>query len=273
VRQLASLLVLALSAVLFLTPNSAASSPATRDAGSGYTVLQMNLCLSGAASCYPRTAYPAILHEAAAHVVDQAPDVVTINEACSGDAAELARRTGYHLRFAAVLAFARPIRCAHPSGRGVFGLAVLTKDRIETSHTQAFVIQAGAEQRRWLCATTSEATACTAHLGLRGSADARYANGAQCRELRGLLEGYDEQGATIFGGDVNRRDSCAPETMWTRTDSAAYQSAGIQHVYGSWPFHQPSVQVAAATHTDHDFMTVRLRPAVRQPTVTRLGHR
>jgi endonuclease/exonuclease/phosphatase family metal-dependent hydrolase len=215
----------------------------------------MNLCLSGSADCYARTAYPAVVDEAAEQILDNDPGAVTLNEACSADAADLARRTGYRMRFAVILFEGAPLRCVEPGHRGVFGLGVLTNDTIRTSVDQAFADHAGLEERRWICATTvREITVCTAHLSTRGSAEARRANDAECVELRGVLAAYDVDGTTVFGGDVNRRKPCAPTTMWARQDTRATRVPGIQHVYGSTSLDKPSTRVATATYTDHDFL-------------------
>jgi hypothetical protein len=63
--------------------------------------------------------------------------------------------------------------------------------------------------------------------------------------------------AVIFGGDVNRRSSCAPHGFWTRTDSSARQDPGSQQVYGTGAFRSPSTRVVRAIHTDHDVLLVR----------------
>jgi endonuclease/exonuclease/phosphatase family metal-dependent hydrolase len=255
VRPVAKLVVVAVAMLSAVGPVSAVPlSGAARQPGTPFTVLQMNLCLSGTADCYPRTAYPAIVDEAAEQVLRQAVQAVTLNEVCSGDAAEIARRTGYQMRFAAVLFEGARLRCVAPGGRGVFGLAILTKDAVRTSHGQAFAIHADAEERRWICATTVDAvTVCAAHLGTRRSAEERRANDAECVELRGALARYDAAGTTVFGGDVNRHKPCAPATMWAEEDTAAVQLPGIQHVYGSTSLEGPSPRVAVARHTDHDF--------------------
>ena len=70
---------------------------------STYTLMQMNLCLSGLAGCYGKAAYPAVVEEAVARIREAHPDAVTINEACRGDIGRIARRTGYHLRFSRVI--------------------------------------------------------------------------------------------------------------------------------------------------------------------------
>jgi len=61
----------------------------------------------------------------------------------------------------------------------------------------------------------------------------------------------------IFGGDVNRRPSCAPHGFWSRSDRSARQDPGSQHVYGTDALRSPSARVVPATHTDHDILLVR----------------
>ena len=78
--------------------------------------MQMNLCLSGFAGCYGKVAYPAGVEEAVARIRDAHPDAVTLNEACRGDVARIARRTGYHLRFSTVTVLGRA-PCLRPAGR------------------------------------------------------------------------------------------------------------------------------------------------------------
>ena len=60
----------------------------------------------------------------------------------------------------------------------------------------------------------------------------------------------------IFGGDVNRRDSCAPDGLWARTDASAGQAPGLQHVYGSSDLRSPAAHLEPAEHTDHDILFV-----------------
>lgn len=251
-------------AVLFSTPvlappaGAAATSP--EHAGSPYRLLQMNLCLSGLAGCFGGTEYPKVVDEAIAQIDTIDPHAVTLNEACSGDVERIAAETGYHLRFATVIYNGAPLPCRNPGDRGVFGNAVLTKERIRESAEAAFESQFGSEERRWLCATTTrDVTACVTHLSTRGSDGARAANDGQCAELAQVLAGYAASGPTIFGGDVNRTDSCAAAGMWTLTDAEAEQAPGIQHLYGSAEFRGPRVEVVPATYTDHDFAVAQAR--------------
>ena len=255
-RRIAILLAVAASAVAALSPAvSSVSSSLARSSESAYQLLQMNLCLSGQAGCYSRTTHRSILDEAIGQIADQDPEAVTLNEVCSADAAEIARRTGYELSFAAVDYGGAPLPCIEPRSRGLFGIAVLTKDAVVTSEDRAFAVQADPEERRWLCATTDrDVTVCTAHLSTRYSSVERAANDAECRELRHVLARRQEGGTTLFGGDVNRQDPCAPSTMWVTRDTSATQSPGVQHIYGTTSVEEWSSSVSEATYTDHDFL-------------------
>jgi endonuclease/exonuclease/phosphatase family metal-dependent hydrolase len=224
--------------------------------GSTYTLMQMNLCLSGLAGCYGKVAYPAVVDEAVARIREAHPDAVTFNESCRGDVARIARRTGYHLRFSMVVYRGGRLRCVRPGGRGLFGDAVLTEAAVESSGSRDFRSQAGIERRRWLCVTTRIGIdVCTAHLNTRSPVEVA-GNDAQCVELAALLARRASARPVAFGGDVNRRDSCAPDGFWTRTDRPADQAPGLQHVYGSGALRSPSAKVVPAAHTDHDVLIV-----------------
>jgi hypothetical protein len=224
---------------------------------STFTLMQMNLCLSGLAGCYGKAAYPAVVEEAVARIREAGPDAVTFNEACRSDIARIARRTGYHPRFSRVIYRGELLRCVRPGGRGLFGDAVLTEAAIESTDSQDFETQSGIERRRWLCVSTRvDVDVCTAHLNTRSTIEVA-GNDAQCVELAALLARRAAARTVTFGGDVNRRRSCAPAGLWTRTDRSAEQAPGIQHVYGSGALRSPSAEVVPAAHTDHDVLLVR----------------
>ena len=132
--------------VLALTGCSRSSGTSTAvppRAGSTYTLMQMNLCLSGLAGCHGKAAYPAVVEETVAQIRAAHPDAVTFNEACRSDVALIARRTGYHLRFSSVIYRGEPLHCVQPGGRGRFGDAVLTQAAIEATDNEDFEAQAG----------------------------------------------------------------------------------------------------------------------------------
>jgi endonuclease/exonuclease/phosphatase family metal-dependent hydrolase len=225
--------------------------------------MQMNLCLSGLAGCYRKAAYPAVAEEAVARIDEARPDAVTVNEACRGDVERIARRTGYILRFSRVLYRGARLRCVRPAGRGLFGDAVLTRSAVRSAETRDFEAQAGPERRRWLCvATRGGVDVCTAHLNTRSRVEAA-GNDAQCAELAAILGRRAGTRTVIFGGDVNRRQACAPSGAWIRTDGTAGQAPGLQHVYGSGRLRSPSVEVVPALHTDHDILRVIAHLAAR----------
>ena len=231
--------------------------------GPTYTLMQMNLCLSGLGSCYAKVAYPAVLDEAIARIRQAHPDAVTFNEACSSDVALIARRTGYHLRFSTVIYAGAPLPCIRPGGRGLFGDAVLTRAAIERAESHDFAAQAGIERRRWLCvATRVDVEVCTAHLATL-EPDELAANEPQCSELRALLARRGAAHTVIFGGDLNRESSCAPAGFWTRDDGSAGQDPGLQQVYGTGGLRSPAAQVIPAVHTDHDILLVRANLTAR----------
>jgi hypothetical protein len=247
-------LVLVLAGCGGSSPTAAAAQPR---AGTGYTLMQMNLCLSGLAGCYAKVHYPAGVEAAVAEIGKLHPDAVTFNEACGGDVALIARRTGYHLRFSSIIYYGKLLSCIRPGGRGRFGDAVLTRAAITSTAGHPFIAEAGPEQRQWVCADTRVGVdVCTAHLASHEPVEAA-ANTPQCAELRGVLARRASAGTVIFGGDVNRLPSCAPRGFWTRTDASAHQDPGSQQVYGTGRLRSPSARVLPATRTDHDVLLVR----------------
>ena len=232
--------------------------------GPTYALMQMNLCLSGQAGCYDRVDYPAGVDDAVARIQGSRPDAVTLNETCRGDVERIARRTGYHLRFTRVIYAGALLPCVRPGGRGLFGDAVLTRAPVVRSETHDFTGQSGPERRRWLCVSTRGGVdVCTAHVNTRSRVEVA-GNDAQCAEIARILARRAATRTVIFGGDVNRRRSCAPAGAWTRTDGAGRQAGGLQHVYGSRALRKPTARVIPAAHTDHDVLLVRARLAARR---------
>jgi endonuclease/exonuclease/phosphatase family metal-dependent hydrolase len=247
-----------------VAPPPVPESPPTTDAprrpaSSPYTLMQMNVCLSGLAGCWPDAAYPAVVQEAVARIRGTRPDAVTLNEACRRDVERLARRVGYQLRFSRVIYRGSPLQCIDPGGRGLFGDAILTRSPIVASENRPFRAQSGIEQRRWLCASTRRGVdVCTTHLNTRTTDTSIATNDAQCAELAALLARRASDGGVVFGGDVNRLGSCAPEGAWTRTDLLGEESPGIQHAYGSsGVLRAPSVRTVPARYSNHDVLLVR----------------
>jgi endonuclease/exonuclease/phosphatase family metal-dependent hydrolase len=141
---------------------------------------------------------------------------------------------------------------------------VLTRAAVESTDNHDFDAQAGIERRRWLCVTTRVGIdVCTAHLNTRSTTELA-GNDAQCAELAVLLARRAAARTVIFGGDVNRQQSCAPAGLWTRADRSADQAAGLQQVYGNGALRSPSARVVPATHSDHDVLIVRAHLTARR---------
>ncbi|WP_380164942.1 endonuclease/exonuclease/phosphatase family protein [Jannaschia sp. R86511] len=245
-------------------PAASASVPVPPTRPVEYSLLQLNLCLSGLAGCFEGTRYPSGVEEAIEVIRAERPDAVTINEACSADVEQIAEQVGMEHRFSTVIYGGAPLPCRNPGERGVFGNAVLTSAGITSATDQAYEAQLGAEERRVLCVVTTDGVrTCTTHLSVAGTAAQAATNQAQCRELAAVLTDGPGRGATIAGGDVNRLTSCAPQGFWTLRDDQATQAVGIQHVYGSrgvWL--RPQAEIVPLSYTDHDGLLVHalLRP-------------
>jgi endonuclease/exonuclease/phosphatase family metal-dependent hydrolase len=222
-----------------------------------FTVMQLNLCLSGWATCRG-WAYPAVVREATTRIRQVRPDAVTLNEGCRRDARDIAEAAGYHLRFTRISYGGARLPCIRPAGRGLFGDAVLTEAPIVSDQSRRFHDQDGPEVRRWLCVTTQRGPdVCTAHLEVPRIGGGRP-NREQCAELGRLLVRRAAARPVVFGGDVNRVGTCAPAGFWTASDQAATQDPGIQQVYGSTAdFGTPRVSTRPAHYTDHDVLVVR----------------
>ncbi|NHC12651.1 endonuclease/exonuclease/phosphatase family protein [Motilibacter deserti] len=259
-----------LLALVLAAPQSAASAAGTSRADAAtptvtpYSLLQMNLCLSGLAGCFGRTQYPKVVDEAIAKVAATQPDVVTLNEACSGDVERIARETGMDFRFSTVIYNRAELPCRNPGERGVFGNGVLTKRAITAVEDRAFTAQLGAEERRYICVTTEDGVrVCATHLAVGGNAANAANNAAQCAELSAVLAAGAPASPlglapTILSGDVNRQGSCASPGYWTERDSAATQQVGIQHAYGTAArLLLPAASVIPMVYTDHDALLVR----------------
>jgi endonuclease/exonuclease/phosphatase family metal-dependent hydrolase len=174
-------------------------------------VLQLNLCNSGIAGCYTGRS----VAQAATVIRATAPDVVTLNEVCENDVAELARALAQVHRGATVAtgfqaAFndytGQPVGCRNGQRFGN-GLLVHVRRPHVTPHQYGGIYPmqfARDEYRAWLCLRpTEEFAACTTHLP---DGDATTAV-AQCAYLFGTvipgMRTSADAPTTVIGADLN----------------------------------------------------------------------
>ncbi|GAA3455433.1 hypothetical protein GCM10018962_72660 [Dactylosporangium matsuzakiense] len=232
VRRTVAVLAFLAAAVLAATPSPGeAARPPLR-------VLQLNLCDSGFAGCYSGRA----LDVAAAVMRANRPDVVTLNEICSGDVEALGTvLDGVFPGDLVVRAFepagdrrtGAPFACVNGEDYGIGLLARFAGGRRTT------VVEGGLypeqdtqdlhdpEQRAWVCVHAAGAyQACTTHLANTVPGVAFK----QCQYLFGVaIPGLHDRAGyvpTVAAGDFNlleRAQGCIPERAYVRADDGAVQ--------------------------------------------------
>jgi endonuclease/exonuclease/phosphatase family metal-dependent hydrolase len=202
-------------------------------------VLQMNLCNSGKASCYTGRA----LTQAAAVIRAERPDVVTLNEVCHSDIANLGQAMAQAHRGGTVMtefqhAFndltGRPVECrdGQQFGNGLL-VHVPRPDGTYLRYGGIYPMQHHRDElRAWLCLKVmDDFYACVTHLS-QGSADTAR---AQCEYLvgtaiPGVRPSADSQ-PTVIGADLNL--SIADAASCGRPAYAHVVDGNVQHILAS----------------------------------------
>jgi endonuclease/exonuclease/phosphatase family metal-dependent hydrolase len=211
---------------------SLAGSPA-QQRGDFIRVLQMNLCNSGAAGCYTGRA----VAQAAARILTDAPDVVTLNEVCENDISALVEPMAHAHAGGSVISGFQPalsrrtggvVRCRNGLPYGVGIVAHLAgEDQRFTTYGGPYPMQENrGEQRVWLCLDATDFLACTTHL----ADDTPSVALAQCEHLlTTAIPAARPPGSarpTIVGGDLNLSPAAAGRCVvagYTRLDDGAVQ--------------------------------------------------
>ena len=234
-----------------------------REPAAPVRVLQLNLCSSGIAGCYTGRA----TDEAAAVIRAEAPDVVTLNEACQNDLPPLERALSAALPGAAVVsAFqaardgrtGEPYRCRN--GRQ-YGIGLISRwPSVPGSPAAGGIYPAqdrdDPEERAWLCldAAGPPVAVCTTHLAYTK----REVAGAQCRYLFGTviagLRARTAASPVVLGGDLNLGNGDDPDLKaCLPPGSALVDDGGQQHV------------VATPEYVVDDHRTIDLRGTTDHP--------
>lgn len=184
------------------------SAVATRSTGTTITVLQLNICHGGTADCYRGDA---VMAKAAEVIGSSKPQVLSVNEACSGDIDRLRPAMGpaRALFVAARNLDGTPVMCR--GGDQQYGNIVMVTSGIAgtTEESGTYTAQYTAadgirELRSWACLPAGRLSACTTHL----SSDNPPTALAQCRDLMHRAAGYPRP--VVVLGDFNLPDHGSP---------------------------------------------------------------
>lgn len=209
-----------------------APSAAATNTGTTITVLQLNICHGGMADCYRGDA---VMVKAAEVIRSSKPQVLSVNEACSGDIDRLRPAMGpaRALFVAARNLDGTPVLCRGGDQRygNIIMVATGFDGATEESGTYAAQYTAAdgiGELRAWACLPAARLSACTTHLS---SDDAPTAL-AQCQDLMSRAAGYPRP--VIVAGDFNLHDQGSPSMR--DCDPSGFSRRGdgsVQHVYAS----------------------------------------
>jgi len=235
-----------------------------------FWVLQMNLCNSGFAGCYDGGKS---VPEAVAAIQNSAPDVVTLNEICDGDLAQLGNAladvySGSTVVWAFQAAQDRRSNAAYKCKNGQnYGIGLIAHVPGTYAGHRVFggiyarQDTASAEERAWLCIhATGSFYACTTHLASTSGAVALD----QCKDLMNnvipaMRSGEGGDAPTVIGGDLNMKyrgspnaQSCVPPGYFRKGDG------DVQHIMATSDFAFSSSRTIGMSHTDHDGWFVAL---------------
>jgi len=264
-RRVGTAVILAVLASLLAVPGASAAER--------FWTLQLNLCNSGIAGCYEQGRS---VTEAAGLIRQVRPNLVTLNEICSGDVpGQLAPALAeawpgdriYHF-FAPALRrdTGAPVKCTNGQdyGNAVLGRVSAAAYRGVTTWTGKYATQdSGNEQRTYACAyAVGDHLACATHL----SASSEPVALAQCRSLLfdvlpGIRSSAGLTGKTIVGGDFNLEyDTSDPENAQNCVPPGHVRKGdgSVQHVVFTNDNAFVSSSKYGLRYTDHDGWLVRL---------------
>lgn len=235
-----------------------------------FWALQLNLCNSGVAKCYEGGQ---ALPEGARVVVDTAPDVVTLNEICLPDVAQIASSlasvyTGSTVVWGFQAARNRgtggPYKCKNGQDYGI-GVVAHIPGVFNGAQTFGGIYASqdpgSSEHRAWLCVNAvGSFYACTTHLAAGNGPVAL----TQCKDLmNNLIPSVRAAGGgyapTVVGGDLNLKfrgspdaQSCVPGGYYRKGDG------DVQHILATTDLVFSASRKIGMSHTDHDGWFVQM---------------
>ena len=244
-------------ATVLITPLATPTVAAT-PSGTPIRVLQLNICHSGIADCYTGAA---VLTKAVEVITGNRPAVLSVNEACAGDAGVLRAAFGpaAAMFVAAEHDDGSPVTCVdgQPFGNIVMVAAALAGGPGSSGHYTAQDTEN--EHRGWACLPAGRLTACTTHLSSHGPGIAL----AECKELMSRVAPLRRAAPVIVAGDLNLRhavtpnaQACNPPNFYRKGDGA------VQHVFASSDLSFVAVAtIPMSGTTDHPALLLSLTSA------------
>jgi hypothetical protein len=239
-RTLPLLVAVLFSTLLAVPPASAATT---------VKVLQLNICHSGVAGCYAG-AEP-VMAKAESVISSTRPQVVSVNEACSGDVSRLRAAMGSAeaVFVAAQHRDGTPVTCTNGQQYGNI-LLVASALAGGSPATGRYTAQdSGNEMRVWACLPAGALSACTTHLSASSGTTAL----AQCKELMSRAAGYASSAPVVVSGDMNLRYQGNPDAQdCNRTGFYRKGDGDLQHVFATTSLTFVSgTKIDMAGTTDH----------------------
>jgi len=237
-------------------------------------VLQLNLCSSGIAGCYTGRS----TDQAAAVVRAEAPDLVTLNEVCQDDVADLERALADAVPDATVVSAFQPARNGRNgepyrcrNGRQ-YGIGLVSRwPSLPGAAASGGIYPAqdrdDPEERAWLCLDAAAAppvAVCTTHLAYTkrevAAAQCRYLFETVIAEIRARVG----TAPVVLGADLNLGSGDSPDLKaCLPPHSALVDDGGPQHVIATPEYAVDNYKtIDLRGTTDHPGLLVALTPAV-----------
>jgi hypothetical protein len=218
-RTVIGVLLLVSGFLVAATPASAATT---------VKVLQLNICHSGVAGCY--TGAEPVMAKAVSVITSTRPQVLSVNEACSGDVGRLqtAMGTSQAVFVAAQRRDGTAVTCTNGQQYGNILIVVAALAGGPATTGRYTAQDSGNEMRVWACLPAGGVSACTTHLSASSGSVAL----AQCKELLGRAVGLP--GPTVVAGDMNLKYQGSPNVQ--DCNPAGFYRKGdgdVQHVFAS----------------------------------------
>ena len=256
--------------------STAAAAPAPAPAAAApLRVLQLNLCSSGIAGCYTGRS----TDQAAAVVRAEAPDLVTLNEICQDDVADLERALADAVPDATVVSAFQPARNGRNgepyrcrNGRQ-YGIGLVSRwPSVPGAAASGGIYPAqdrdDPEERAWLCldaAAVPPVAVCTTHLAYTkrevAAAQCRYLFDTVIAEIRARVG----TAPVVLGADLNLGSGDSPDLKACLPPySALVDDGGPQHVVATPEYVVDDHRtIDLRGTTDHPGLLVSLAPAPR----------